>query len=136
MTRKFQPNSVGLSPVQAISSDYDPFANEVEHELFTFVDGFLTNLQIYNKYCIRLSISPPPHHELTVALRHTWVRKPLLALAAMMFVSPKVSLPGGSSERHADAIRAVHSKVQNATTEDDKEQLLVALFWLAMIEVR
>lgn len=134
--RKLQPTPIELSSIQAISSDYDPFADEVEHGLFASIGGFLTEIQIHNDYCVRLSIPPPPHHELTVALRHPWVREPLLALAAMMFVSFQPLLPGGSYKRHANAIRAVHSKVQNATTIDDKEALLVALFSLAMIEVR
>lgn len=122
-------------PVRVISSGFEPFESEFEQGTLISFRNFLDSLQIYRGYCDRLSFPPLLHHEMTVALIQPWVRKPLLAFATTVIASPRPLSSHDSYERYHVAVRTVHSHLLNSNTSTDKEQLLVATFLMALIEV-
>lgn len=110
---------------------HQPLHSEQEDRLLEILSAYLVSSTSSHVPLTNRALT----HEFSVALQEPWVRAPLFALGALIAVARGNISHTEAYERYDVAIKTVQKKFLKRDTREEKEQLLIAIVFMSMLEV-
>lgn len=120
------------APARAISPGYPPLSSELEHHFMIHID-LMIHAFVWTEDTRTRRLQG---YDVTIALQEPWIRNALFGVVSLRAAAMGLVPPDRPDQYYRAICEEIQHRKPGLSGRSGKEQLLVAVVWKALIEVR